>query len=173
MPISLRPARPDDATSLAAVAIEVWVGTYLRDGVSGFFADYVFEALTPDTFRKLIEDPKEHIVVSERSQGIDGFVRISEDKTAEAPGCSNVEIATLYLQPRHRGQGIGAALLRAGLRICADLGARNPWLMVNSENTSARAFYAAQNFVEVGHTHFRIQDGAYRNEILSYRPDTD
>ncbi|SLN66378.1 Protease synthase and sporulation negative regulatory protein PAI 1 [Falsiruegeria litorea R37] len=169
--MSLRPARAEDASSLAAIAIEVWVGTYLRDGVSGFFADYVFEHLTPDAFGALIADPKDHIVVSERGQGIDGFIRISEDKPAEVRGCSDVEIATLYLQPRHHGQGIGQALLQCGLEICTDLGATNPWLMVNAENTGARAFYARQGFDEIGHTFFRIQDGAYRNEILAYRPD--
>ncbi|WP_164659442.1 GNAT family N-acetyltransferase [Tropicibacter sp. Alg240-R139] len=169
--MTLRPARAEDASSLAAIAIEVWVGTYLRDGVSGVFADYVFESLTPDAFRALIADPKEHIIVSERGDGIDGFIRISEDKPAEAAGCSDVEIATLYLQPRHHGQGIGQGLLQRGLQISADLGAGHPWLMVNEENTQARAFYARQGFSEVGHTFFRIQNGAYRNEILAYRPD--
>lgn len=169
--MNLRPARTEDASSLAAIAIEVWVGTYLRDGVSGFFADYVFENLTPDAFRTLIADPKEHIVVSERGDGIDGFIRISEGKPAEVPGCSDVEIATLYLQPRHHGQGIGQALLRRGLQICSALGAVRPWLMVNAENAQARAFYARQGFEEVGHTFFRIQDGAYRNEILAHGPD--
>jgi diamine N-acetyltransferase len=169
--MTLRPARAEDASSLAAIAVEVWVGTYLRDGVSGFFADYVFEHLTPDTFGALIADPKEHIVVSERGQGIDGFIRVSEDKPAEVSGCSDVEIATLYLQPRHHGQGIGQALLRRGLGICASLGAPNPWLMVNAENVQARAFYSRQGFDEIGHTFFRIQDDAYRNEILTYRPD--
>lgn len=169
--MNLRYAHVDDASSLAAVAIEVWVGTYLRDGVSGFFADYVFESLTPDAFRALIANPKEHVVVSERGDGIDGFIRISEGKPAEVLDCSDVEIATLYLQPRHHGHGIGQALLQRGLDICTDLGAAHPWLMVNAENIRARAFYARNGFDEVGHTFFRIRDGAYRNEIMVYRPD--
>lgn len=171
MSVSLRPACLDDASGLAAIAVEVWVGTYLRDGVSGFFADYVFENLTPEAFRALIAEPKEHIVVSKRGDGIDGFIRISEGKPSRAAGCSDVEIATLYVQPRHHGQGIGRVLLQRGLEICADLGASHPWLMVNSDNAQARAFYAHQRFDEVGHTFFRIRDKAYRNEILSYRPD--
>jgi diamine N-acetyltransferase len=36
----IRKAEEQDASSLAAVGIEVWLNTYLREGGSSFFADY-------------------------------------------------------------------------------------------------------------------------------------
>ena len=41
----IRRAEERDASSLAAVSIEVWVNTYLRDGVSPVFADYVLAGI--------------------------------------------------------------------------------------------------------------------------------
>ncbi|WP_311202217.1 hypothetical protein [Leisingera sp. S132] len=37
----IRPAGMHDCSSLAALSIEVWAGTYLRNGISAHFADYV------------------------------------------------------------------------------------------------------------------------------------
>jgi len=163
----LRPATLSDAPSLAALSIEVWLGTYIKDGVTPFFASYALDAFTAERFMKVLQDPDEHILVSERGQGIDGFVRITQNKPAPVPGCSDIEISTLYVQPRHHGHGTGLALLDAGLRICATLGATSPWLTTNSENAPALGFYRAQGFETIGHTHFEIEDQAYLNDVLT------
>lgn len=86
---------------------------------------------------------------------------------APIQGCATTEISTLYVQPRHHGNGIGKGLLNEGLRKCAADGVPLLWLAVNSENTSAINFYLAQGFRNIGQTHFRIQQEAYLNEILS------
>lgn len=166
--ISLRPARLDDASSLAALAIEVWVGTYLRLGVNAQFADYVFGELTPTRFRELLQMPSETFIVSQNLEGIDGFIRITDgSQPPNGPG-SAVEIATLYVQPRHHGRGLGKALLQAGLRHCAELGGDAPWLTTNAQNSAAIAFYQDQGFLVTGQTHFRIGADAYLNEVLTY-----
>ena len=128
--ISLRPARPADAASLAALSIEVWGGPYLRQGVSAVCAE---GAMPP------------------------------------AGAGSAVEIATLYVQPRHQGRGLGRALLQAGLRRCAELGGPAPWLATNAQNTAAIGFYQGQGFVVTGQTHFQIKAEAYLNEVLTYQ----
>ncbi|MBT3141508.1 GNAT family N-acetyltransferase [Phaeobacter gallaeciensis] len=165
--MQLRPATLSDAPGLAALSIEVWLGTYIKDGVTPFFASYALDAFTAERFTKVLQDPGEHILVSERGQGIDGFVRITQNKPAPVPGCSDIEISTLYVQPRHHGHGTGLALLDAGLRICATLGAKSPWLTTNSENAQALGFYRAQGFETIGQTHFRIEDQAYLNDVLT------
>ena len=53
----IRKAEERDASSLAAVGIEVWLNTYLREGVSPFFADYVLSEFTAQKFRDSIGDP--------------------------------------------------------------------------------------------------------------------
>ncbi|WP_122072646.1 GNAT family N-acetyltransferase [Pseudophaeobacter sp. EL27] len=168
--ITLRPACPEDASSLAALSIEVWLGTYLRRGINGFFADYVIAELTPQRMAAHLARDSESIIVSQNAEGIDGFIRISNGVMPPAgPGCA-VEIATLYVQPRHQVRGLGQALLQAGLQRCADLGASHPWLTTNSENTSAIGFYQRMGFEITGRTHFQVQDQSYPNEVLTYRP---
>jgi ribosomal protein S18 acetylase RimI-like enzyme len=167
--ITLRPARPEDAASLAALSIEVWVGTYLRQGVNDLFAGYIFAELTPQRMAEHLAQDSETFIVSQNAEGIDGFIRISDGvKPPVGPGCA-VEIATLYVQPRHHGRGLGKALLQAGLQRCAELGAEAPWLTTNAQNTAAIAFYQRMGFEISGKTQFCIGDEGYLNEVLTYR----
>ena len=165
--MNFRVAKKIDASSLAAVSIEVWVGTYLRKGVNAFFADYALSEFTTSQFEAILENENEHIIVSENEVGIDGFIRITSGRIAPVHGCSTTEITTLYVQPRHQGKGIGKGLLGKGLRECAADGVTSLWLCVNSENNPAIDFYLACGFQKVGQTHFRIRDEAYLNEVFS------
>ena len=45
--MTLRPPKTSDASSIAAISIEVWIGTYLKRGVNAFFADYALQEFTP------------------------------------------------------------------------------------------------------------------------------
>ena len=154
--VNLRPAIAEDASSLAAIAVEVWIGTYLRNGVNGFFADFALDAFTPAKFAALIDDPHQIIIVCEDAEGITGFIRVAQDTPAPVQGCPDTEIATLYVQPRHHGKGIGKALLKLAVQQCRAAGHAGLWLATNAENTPAIAFYLSQGFTHVGETHFRI-----------------
>jgi len=70
-PISIRPATEGDASSIAALSIEVWLGTYLREGINGFFADYVLDTFTTAKIEALIVDPAQDFWVSQNALGID------------------------------------------------------------------------------------------------------
>ncbi len=61
-----------------------------------------------------------------------------------------VEILNLAVSPRHRRQGIGAALLRAALAAVAERGARRVFLEVRESNSDAAAFYQRLGFTEWG-----------------------
>lgn len=163
--MTLRLATPSDASSLAAISIEVWIGTYLKNGVSAFFADYALEEFTAEKTRQLIEDPKQVILVSQNDEGIDGFIRVSAGSEAPVSGCSDTEIATFYVQPRHQGTGIGKRLLSAALEHCREKGVASVWLTTNAENDPAIGFYLRQGFEHVGETHFRIEDQGYLNNV--------
>ncbi len=167
--MTLRKANNSDASSIAAISIEVWVGTYLKRGVSAFFADYAFGEFTPSKIEKLISDPNQFILVSENEEGIDGFIRVSTASNAPVSGCSEMEIATFYVQPRHHGKGIGRRLLNATFHHCREKTADSVWLTTNAENDPAINFYLAHGFKHVGETHFRIANEAYLNNVYSYR----
>lgn len=163
----IRPATTDDAPSLAALSMEVWLGTYLRDGIDAFFAEYALAQFTAGRFEDALRSDDTLILVSQVSEGIDGYVRLAFGSTADCPGCSDTEIATLYVRPHRQGRSVGSHLVSAVLDACKVLGSERPWLAVNSENLRALSFYATHGFIPVGRTRFRIRDRSYANDVLS------
>lgn len=163
--MALRAAHLSDASSIAAISIEVWIGTYLKKGVTAFFAEYALQAFTAEKTATTIADPDQFIMVSENAEGIDGFIQVSANSPAPVDGCSDMEISTFYVQPRHHGKGIGKRLLSAAIDHCRKAGAASVWLTTNAENDPAIAFYLAKGFEHVGETDFRIDDKGYLNNI--------
>lgn len=166
--MKLRKAVITDAASLAALSMEVWTGTYLRHGINAFFADYALSEFTKAKFEAHLASRDDHFIVSDNEDGIDGFIRISQNRNAPVSDCSTTEISTLYVQPRHHGKGIGKGLLKAGIDNCSRFGAASVWLTTNSENKPAIQFYLAQGFSIVGNTHFRIEDQIFPNTVFSF-----
>jgi ribosomal protein S18 acetylase RimI-like enzyme len=162
----IRKAEERDASSLAAMGIEVWVNTYLRDGVSPVFADYVLSEFTAQKFRSAIRNSDLTIWVSENRIGIDGFVTVCSTATSPLPGSSPLEITTLYVQPRHQSGGRGAALLHRALDHCRRIGGESVWLTVEAENRRAVDFYLRHGFTRIGSTDFVIGDQAYENHVM-------
>jgi len=164
--MKLRIARPSDAPILAAISIEVWLGTYIRKGLNIFFAEFALSAFTSAKLAALLENPNQHFIVSESEDGLNGFIRISQGQVAPVAGCSDIEISTLYIRSGQQRKGLGKALLEEGLAYARANDAASVWLTTNTENTPAMAFYQKQGFEKVGTTHFRIQDQAYLNDVL-------
>jgi len=162
----IRRAEERDASSLAAVSVEVWLNTYLREGVSSFFADYVLSEFTAQTFRDLMSDPNTAIWVSDNRMGIDGFVAVCSMAKVPPPECSLFEITTLYVQPRHQASGRGVALLQHALDHCRKTGGESVWLKVNAENSRAIDFYLRHGFSKIGSTDFVIGSRAYENFVM-------
>lgn len=148
------------------MSIEVWLGTYLREGVSGFFADYVLSEFTAEKFGNSLSDPELSIWVSDNRIGIDGFVAVCSAATPPLASCSPLEITTLYVQPRHQSSGRGAALLQRAMDHCRSIGGQSVWLKVNTKNGRAVEFYLRHGFKKIGSTHFRIADSAYENFVM-------
>ncbi|PVE57020.1 N-acetyltransferase [Rhizobium rhizogenes] len=167
--MAIREASIDDASSLAALSIEVWIGTYLRNGVSKFFADYALSTFTTQIFEAFIDDENEIVLVSDNSDGIDGFVRVTLESPAPIENGPETEIATLYVQPRHKGKGIGKRLLEEVSRLCIERQCDGVWLTVNSENQDAIAFYQRLGFTRDGQTAFRIGEQSYANAVMVKR----
>jgi ribosomal protein S18 acetylase RimI-like enzyme len=162
----IRKAQERDLSGLAAVSIEVFLHTYLRDGVSPQLADYVLSEFTARRFRNAIDDSKMAIWVSENGIGIDGFVTVCSIATPPLADCSTLEIMTLYVRPRHQSGGRGVALLQRALEHCSRIGGESAWLKVNVENDRAIDFYLRHGFNKIGSTYFRIADQAYENYVM-------
>jgi [ribosomal protein S18]-alanine N-acetyltransferase len=60
------------------------------------------------------------------------------------------EVANVAVSPTHRGQGLGAMLVRGVLDQVRGAGALDCWLEVRASNTAARRLYAQLGFDDVG-----------------------
>ncbi|MFC0192343.1 GNAT family N-acetyltransferase [Aureimonas pseudogalii] len=138
----------------------------MREGINGFFADHALNEFTIDRLRDRLADPRRTILVSQNVVGIDGMIELVVEASAPVAGCSNVEISTLYVQPRHQGSGKGVALLQAGLVHARSSGHAGVWLAVNAENHGAVAFYERQAFQKAGETNYEIEDQRYLNSVM-------
>lgn len=165
--MTLRDAVVSDAPGIALLSIEVWSGTYLRKGIGGVFADFALGEFTTANIETLMAKPGELFVVSDNDDGIDAFMRISFDTPSPVARGPGTEIATLYVQPRHQGRGLGKALMAEAIRRCRARAIPSVWVATNSENTPAIRFYTALGFSRIGHTHFDIGDQAYPNDVLA------
>ena len=164
---SIRRAGLHDASSIAAIAIEVWLGTYLRHGVGEAFAEYVLTEYSADAMRERLRSGSHLFWVSQNRDGIDGFLQLTLGSLPPIEGCSPYEIRTLYVQPRHQGQGKGSGLLRACFRHVAQAGGSGAWLTVNATNDGALAFYGRHGFIDVGQAPFTLDGQSYENRVLA------
>lgn len=138
MEVTIRRATPDDAGAIAAVHIAAWEGSY-----RGIMPDEEFDKRPLERRRiqwlEWLENP-EHIVLA-ASNGREEILGFAGARMLEAAQCGfDSYLATLYLQPALKRQGLGKALVRA---IAAELHARGARTMVlrTLRLNPARAFY--------------------------------
>ena len=162
----VRAAIPDDANSLSALAIQVWLHTYAVDGVSGTIARYVLNTHCTAEFLRLIKNTHYVLPVALRGDYLIGYAlaRFDAVTTAMTP---TPELQTLYVQTGSVGRGIGTALLRAIQDETAQRrGGSGLTLSVNAKNRSAFAFYRHHDFIEYGVTNFYLDAIAHENYLL-------
>ena len=106
MGVTVRPAREDDAETIARVHVETW-----RDAYAGLLPQEVLDGLSRRRqmrrWRRAIRDPEAELgQVFVAEAGVDGIVGFGS-ASREAG-----EITTLYVRPGAQRQGIGRMLFR-------------------------------------------------------------
>jgi GNAT superfamily N-acetyltransferase len=76
-----------------------------------------------------------------------------------------VSLYAMFVTSRARRQGLGAALVEAGVRWAASMGAERVTLMVIEGNTPAATLYEACGFAYTGDREVRDRDGAVELEM--------
>jgi ribosomal protein S18 acetylase RimI-like enzyme len=167
MKLRTRPAAVRDATQLTALALQVWLDTYAREGMREEIARYVLEAFTPGHFERLIADPDRHVLVAEQHAHLLGYCVLAENTACPVSGHEYyAELATLYVVRHFHGQGVGSMLLQASDHLAADLGAAGLWLNTWHGNTEARGFYRQRGFEDVGSCWFDMNGERHENRVF-------
>ncbi|MHB8736698.1 MAG: ribosomal protein S18-alanine N-acetyltransferase [Terriglobales bacterium] len=130
--VSLRPARLDDLAELLPLAREAFGEATWSDAL----------------FRQLLQNAQpgqpQYIAVAEQpGVGLVGYLVM-------LGMLDQAEMQALAVRRALRGQGIGSALLREGVRLCQLRGVVRIHLEVRAGNISAQAFYRFHGFQETG-----------------------
>ncbi|MHB1938244.1 MAG: GNAT family N-acetyltransferase [Acidobacteriaceae bacterium] len=141
----LRPAQPEDAIAVAGVHVRSWQAAY-RNIVPD---DYLDQLRPEDRAAKYdfsgldLGKPRTIVAVEDGSvqspQSIQGFATTMPVSDEDMP--DHGELSALYVDPKHWGRGLGAALVSAARAQMFDLGFRKAILWVLTGNARAERFY--------------------------------
>jgi GNAT superfamily N-acetyltransferase len=165
--IVLRRATADDASKLAALAIQVWLDTYAIDGVSTAIADFLHEEFAPERFRALIGRSDHVAHVAEADSHLLGYAMVQEQAPYLASRTRTTALRTLYVQERFSAQGIGSALFNAAGAATPAL-KRALWVAVNTHNVRAINFYRKHGMVQIGTTFFELDAKRHENLVFAF-----
>jgi ribosomal protein S18 acetylase RimI-like enzyme len=123
--IELRPARPEDAPSVA----EIWHLGWL-DGHLTNVPDELLAARSEESFHTRAAQRVRDTTVAVIRNEVAGFIMVVGD-----------EVEQVYVASRHRGAGVADALIAEAERQVRQAGHRSAWLAVVAGNARARRFY--------------------------------
>jgi ribosomal protein S18 acetylase RimI-like enzyme len=168
--VSLRLGERDDAVTLAALSVQVFLDTYATEGVRGDLAREALREYSEAAFVSRLSEPGRKFVLAEAQAALVGFAELNcVLGEAPAPGLAGWELARLYVQPQAQGGGVGTALLRRAEQLAAEDGSRDLWLSVWERNERALAFYRRLGYADVGETTYAFEGREYGNRVVAKR----
>lgn len=165
---TLRPATPDDASTLAAFASLAFTEAYRELDDPQELADYCAEHFRPDTLAAVIADPACATLLAEVGGALAGYAVV---KAGPAPACvqgeAPLQLWRLYLGQHFVGQGLGARLMRAVQAEARRRARRTLWLGVYDRNVRAIEFYERFGFARVGGREFLFGGRLYVDPVYA------
>jgi GNAT superfamily N-acetyltransferase len=152
MNATIRPARPDDAPTIASLIRELAAYERLEDQA---------KATADDLTRHLFGDrPAAEVLIAEVDGDPVGFA-LYFATFSTFRGQPGLYLEDLFVRPEHRGQGIGKALLARVARIAVDRGSGRLEWSVLDWNSPSIEFYRSQGAIPMDEwTVFRVADRA-------------
>lgn len=159
--VIVRPARPDDALSVAGVHVRSW-----QVGYRGLLPDDYLDGLLPEErmtrYAFGSTDPDvPHTVVAVDTGVLCGFATTGRCGDAETPGVG--ELQALYVDPSSWGTGIGRTLIEEARSHLGQQGFTTAVLWVLVGNERARCFYRLDGWDE--------EDGARQQVVWGVQVD--
>ncbi|MEJ6472978.1 N-acetyltransferase [Pseudoalteromonas piscicida] len=155
----IRSATYEDAQSLAALSIQVWLDTYAVEGLRQEYAEYALSTFTQAYFTSLLQREEISIYVAVHQGAIQGYVQANNHSKYHQQDLG-FEVEKLYVLSRFQGLGIGRRLLS---HMVEKLGERY-WLYTWVENKSNR-FYEKLGLKLIGKHHFQFHHWEIENNV--------
>lgn len=163
----LRPGTPQDDTTIAALAIQVYLDTYAIEGIRPDIAREALRDHSPQAYLARLHRAGSRFVLAEIGTGLVGFAEV--DLTAEPgpdTGTDGAELVRLYVQPAFQRARVGSMLLAAAEDVARASKAPALWLTAWEGNQRARDFYAARGYADVGETFHVIEGQRFGNRVF-------
>jgi GNAT superfamily N-acetyltransferase len=132
--VTIRPARDDDADTIARIWHEAW-----GDGHRGNVPDALVRHRGREQFLPRAAERVAHSWIGEHDGTAHGFVTVADD-----------ELEQIFVVGAGRGSGLATALIERGKAAIRDAGHDTAWLAVVAGNARARAFYEREGWVDAG-----------------------
>ncbi len=198
MTTSLRPATPDDAERLAALAAITFPLACPPGSDPAAVAEHIRTQLSPKSFAAWAASADHALLLAEAAgpgADLDGApdggstpdgttadhrlvgyallvraVPADQDIVAVVGDEPTVELSKIYVHPGSQGTGVASDLMRAALDAAPGLVAdRAVWLGTNGENARAQAFYRKHGFVVAGSRTY-VVGGESHDDVVMVRP---
>jgi ribosomal protein S18 acetylase RimI-like enzyme len=160
--VTIRPAVPADAESVAMIHHLGWTRTYRALLPDAYLDSLSYDACLARWSSALVDGTPLDILVADLDGRVVGFVTAgsSADPDATAAG----EIWDLWVDATSRARGIGALLLAAALDLLA-VRHRAALVWVLEANSRGRAFYAREKGVRDGVSRTRAIHGGSMTDV--------
>lgn len=163
----LRPARADDAATLAAFAAQAFTDTYRDLDDAQDIADYCAEHFQPDVMAGVIADPACRTLLAMVGEQLAGYAIVRDKPPPPCVSGPALQLWRLYLGQGFIGQKLGARLMQAAQAEARRQGAGTLWLGVYDRNVRAVEFYRRFGFAQVGVSEFLFGGRIYSDPIYA------
>ncbi len=160
--ITIRPARPEDAGSIARLDVETWRATYAGVLSTSYLVGLSARRREAGWRMVILREPRDVRVAVDRAGTVLGFGSCGPSRSERHfPG----EVFTLYVAPDWQNRGIGRRLLIALFRrlVASGLDAAIVWVL---RDNPSRFFYERLGGRQVSSKEIAI--GGSRIEALAY-----
>jgi GNAT superfamily N-acetyltransferase len=168
--VTLRVATQQDAVRLSALSTEVWLDTYVTDGLRPSLTQEVNRLFSLQAKSETLGKADTVILVAEHDDLIIGYAQLKYDAShALVPSSAAVELEHLYVQKTFTQQGIGKTLLLQAEAIALLHGANTLWLTAWVGNTRALEFYTCRGYDDLGATLYCFDNEEHENRVFAKR----
>ena len=160
----VRRATPADAAALAELGARTFRDTFAEQNTAEDMRLYLANTYGEELQRREIEDPEIVTLVAENGGALVAFAQLRRS----IEGYGDVELARLYVDRGHHGQGLAQTMMNAAIDAARALGGATLWLGVWERNARAIRFYEKCGFTDVGSHPFLVGNDLQTDRVMTF-----
>lgn len=162
--IRLLPYQPAHLQALSDFSRESFLDTYAAYNTAHDMANYIAAHFNAEAWRRQLASEQSQVLLAMTQDSMAGYIHYRETVTpAPEPGQEAIQIERLYVDPGHKGSGLGRKLIRAVEGAAAMALRRTVFLGVWEKNERAIGFYQHIGYSVFGEHTFLLGEDKQRD----------